>query len=79
MPPITRSCSKHSHCTTWARASGVSGRYGVPSASSHRIAPDCVTTVPSSSSSTGVSRAGFSRANASVSVSPAKMSTGTRS
>jgi hypothetical protein len=79
MPPITRSCSKHSHCTTCARCSGSPGRYGVPSASSQRIALDCVTTVPSSSSSTGVSRAGFKAANASVSVSPAKMSTGTRS
>jgi hypothetical protein len=34
---------------------------------------------PDSSSSTGVSRSGLTAANASVSVSPAKMSTATRS
>src|SRR5215218_10351463 len=76
MPPMTRSCSKNSHWSTSARSSGWAGRYGVPSARYQRIAPDCAIAAPDSSSRTGVSRTGLSAAYSSVSVSPAKMSTG---
>ena len=51
----------------------------MPSARYQRIAEDWASRSPESSSSTGVSRSGLIAANASVSVSPAKMSTGTRS
>jgi hypothetical protein len=71
--------SKHSHCRTRARPSRLAGTKAVPSARYQRIAADSASGVPSSSSRTGVVRAGLSAANAAVSVSPAKMSTGTRS
>ena len=51
----------------------------VPSARNARIAPDSGRYEPSSTCRTGVERAGFMAANSSVSVSPLKMSIGTRS
>ena len=51
----------------------------MPSARYQRIALDCASRSPASSSSTGVSRSGLIIAYSSVSVSPAKMSIGTRS
>src|SRR3546814_311222 len=56
-----RSCSKLSHCHTFARANASPGRYGVPSARKHRIAFDSASTRPSSSSITGTVPAGLLR------------------
>ena len=60
IPRMTCSCSKASHSATRACAKRSDGSHVVPLPRYQRIAPDCVITRPSSSSSTGVSRAGFS-------------------
>jgi Enoyl-(Acyl carrier protein) reductase len=52
-------CSKHSHCSTFARSKRSSGRYGVPSAKYQRIALDSASARPSSSRRAGTLSAGL--------------------